>query len=303
MVFVSNNIRSNGFGFAPEWTPKLHGKLANHNFCEEDYRYTSYIAEFHNTWSSLPIIFYGSVGPYYTRKYATKELRFSFAFISIGAVGIGSALFHGTLLRIGQVFDEVPMLCIIFVGIFCFVENQKLPKYGIWFPIALITSCLFLVAAYLIFYWYSLFLVAFSGGVILLLIRGVIVLKESPKLSAKILQSAALSIMIGFTCWMVDDQYCNNVQWMRLHIGWHIGTGFGGYMFVMFLLTLRAKTMNKKCFLVFIGFDGKGHWLNEECRYCNVASSIEKRPPLYLLPFVRFDNIKEDEVEGTKKDN
>ena len=143
MVFVSNNIRSNGFGFAPEWTPKLHGKLANHNFCEEDYRYTSYIAEFHNTWSSLPIIFYGSVGPYYTRKYATKELRFSFAFISIGAVGIGSALFHGTLLRIGQVFDEVPMLCIIFVGIFCFVENQKLPKYGIWFPIALITSCLF----------------------------------------------------------------------------------------------------------------------------------------------------------------
>jgi dihydroceramidase len=279
--------------FSPAWN---NGTLANHNFCEEDYRYTQYIAEFHNTWSSLPIIFYGGLGPYYTRKYATKELRFSCSFISIGAVGVGSTLFHGTLMRFGQVLDEVPMLCIIFVGVFCFVENQTHAKYGLWFPLLLAVMCISLVVAYLIFYIYSLFLVAFSGGVVLLLIRGILVLKTSSKLSATILKIAAMSIVVGFTCWMSDDRWCSEVQWMRLHIGWHIGTGFGGYMFTLFLLSVRANKLGKEAHLVVTGFDFKGHWINKNNEY---VSSGER--PSFLLPYIEFSSLSQNK-NNTKQD-
>ena len=173
---------------SPAWIPGVHGALANHNFCEADHVYSGYYVEFFNTFSSLPIIFYGGVGPYYTRKYASKELRFACSFISIGAVGVGSALFHGTMLRFGQVLDEVPMLCIIFAGIYCFVEDAETSKYGVWFPFVLVAACISLVAGYLVFYMYSLFLLAFSSGVVLLLIRGVVVVQRAPALSSFILK-------------------------------------------------------------------------------------------------------------------
>ena len=152
--------------YTPAWIPGVHGTGANHNFCEEDHTFSSWIAEFHNSWSSLPIIFYGGVGPYYTRRYATKELRFSAGFVSIGAVGVGSTLYHATLLRVGQILDEVPMLCIIFSGIYCFIEDEKERKYGAWFPILLISVCLALVAGYLVFYLHILFVLAFGLGVV-----------------------------------------------------------------------------------------------------------------------------------------
>ena len=269
--------------------------MGNHNFCEEDYKYSQYIAEFHNTWSSLPIIFYGGVGPYYTRKHATKELRFSFAFMSIGAIGVGSTLFHGTLLRFGQVLDEVPMLCVIFVGVFCFVENQARPKYGTWFPAALFATCIGLVAAYLVFYWYSLFLIAFGGGVVLLLVRGIVVLKHASQLSATILKVSAVSIVIGFSCWLIDDQLCGSVQFMRLHIGWHICTGCGGYLFTMFLLTLRAATLNQEYHLVVVGLDGQGHWINAEGNYVAIGDR-----PKFLLPYVEFKAAGESKKKDKK---
>ena len=60
--------------------------------------------------------------------------------MSIGAVGVGSTLYHATLLRVGQILDEVPMLCIIFSGIYCFIEDEMERKYGAWFPFLFI-SC------------------------------------------------------------------------------------------------------------------------------------------------------------------
>ena len=272
---------------SPAWIPGIHGALANHNFCEADHVYSGYYVEFFNTFSSLPIIFYGGVGPYYTRKYASKELRFACSFISIGAVGVGSALFHGTMLRFGQVLDEVPMLCIIFAGIYCFVEDAETSKYGVWFPFVLVAACISLVAGYLVFYMYSLFLLAFSSGVVLLLIRGVVVVQRAPALSSFILKISALSIAIGFSCWLADQHLCAHVQFLNLHVGWHIGTGFCGYMFTMFLLTLRASALKKKASLVVCGWKGCGWRLSEELEW----SRSEQRPE-FLLPYVEFQQQK-----------
>ena len=77
----------------PYWGQKdWHGEKGNHNFCESDYTFSSYIVEFHNVWSSIPIVFYGSVGSYYARLYAVKHLRFSACFVAAGCVGIGMCI-------------------------------------------------------------------------------------------------------------------------------------------------------------------------------------------------------------------
>ena len=121
-------------------------------------------------------------------------------------------------------------------------------------------------------------------------------LRNSSKLSATILKIAAMSIGVGFACWLSDDMWCSKVQWLRLHIGWHIGTGFGGYMFTLFLLSVRAHKLNKEAHLVITGWDGAGYWINKNNEY---VSSGER--PVFLLPYVEFSSLSQNK-NNTKQD-
>jgi len=82
---------------------------ANYDWCEPNYQHTHYVAEFFNTLSSVPICL---VGLYSFRMALTHQYGFNFLCASLGlfVVGVGSVVFHGTLLRQGQVLDEVPMI-------------------------------------------------------------------------------------------------------------------------------------------------------------------------------------------------
>ena len=235
----------------PYWgSERWHGSSGNHDFCEQDYVYYKHIVEFHNTWSSLPIIFYGTTGIFYTRKYATLEGRFPCSFIAIGAVGVGSALFHGSLRSWGQILDEVPMMLIIFAFAYCHLESKATPDHYPWLPIALIASCFAFVAAYLFFYFYAFFLIGFSGGVAMLLLYGVSIYGRVSVLTKRIFLMGVISFLAGFLCWIVDDQFCRHVENFNLHIGWHILTSLGGYLFSLCHVTLRAKPLKKSAVLV-----------------------------------------------------
>eukprot|EP01052_Picozoa_sp_SAG31_P000952 SAG31_NODE_30_length_32545_cov_9.378999_15_plen_113_part_00 len=67
------------------------------------------MAELFNALSSLPICTFAVFGLKQCAFYG-YEAKFAVAYTSVLIVGIGSLLFHGTLLRAGQVLDEVPML-------------------------------------------------------------------------------------------------------------------------------------------------------------------------------------------------
>jgi len=278
-----------------------HGDAGNHDFCESNYYYYRHIIEFHNTWSSLPVIFYGTVGTYYTRRYATLEGRFPCAFIAIGGVGVGSTLFHGALRSWGQILDEVPMLFIIFAFAYCHLEPKRKPDYYPWLPIALIMSCFTFVAGYLFFYFYAFFLIGFSGGVGILLIYGVSIYGTSSKLSKRIFIFGVLSLLLGFLCWIIDDQYCNYISHWNLHIGWHIFTGLGGYLFGLFQVSLRAKALKKRAILIMPWFcrdNVRGGWdlygMEVETKHVSTTKetlSLKKRKgmnhcPEFFLPYV-----------------
>ena len=284
LIFV-NPINTNSKYWGSE---KWHGTKGNHDFCEPNYVYHPYIAEFHNTWSSLLIITYGTIGTYYTRKYATLEARFPCAFISIGFVGIGSILFHGALRSWGQILDEVPMLFIIFAFAYCHFESDASPKYYPYLPIALILACLAFVCGYLFFYFYAFFLMGFTGGVCLLLFYGFYDFGEMSPVSRNLFLFGFYSIVFGTLLWIIDDVFCEYVQCLNMHIGWHVFTGFSSYLFAMCHVSARAKPLKKEavlCIPYFVGYELVGMEMtateNKGLKWKQMES-----PPEFILPYV-----------------
>lgn len=86
--------------FAIPSKPYAHGfwgkPTSTVDWCEINYSWTFYIAEFFNTFSSLAMVVVGLIGLALHWRHFEKSIRFMFS--SIAVVGIGSAAFHGTLL-------------------------------------------------------------------------------------------------------------------------------------------------------------------------------------------------------------
>jgi hypothetical protein len=72
------------------------------DFCEPNYTTSHYVAEFWNTVSSIPIILVGVFGILHcrTQKLGLEQML-CYALVAI--VGVGTLLFHATLMRTGQV--------------------------------------------------------------------------------------------------------------------------------------------------------------------------------------------------------
>ncbi len=93
----------------PYW-PSL-GTAASVDWCEPNYVWTAYIAEFWNTLSSAPIAGAGFFGVcLVVLANPPKEMRFGVAFAVLAVIGLGSMAFHGTLLKLAQAADELPMV-------------------------------------------------------------------------------------------------------------------------------------------------------------------------------------------------
>ncbi|KAF9899816.1 Alkaline ceramidase 3 [Linnemannia zychae] len=131
------------------------------DWCEDNYVWSYYIAEFFNSFSSFAMIILGEAACYSINRlqsdmqriaassesttYKIKNsataatlkapslFRFKLAFRTITVVGIGSFLFHATLLHHMQMLDELPMLYSVLVLFFCLIESRFGPQPA-WFP-------------------------------------------------------------------------------------------------------------------------------------------------------------------------
>ncbi len=79
------------------------------DFCEPNFAHSHYIAEFWNTLSSLAIVWVGGCGMALScwQRLGNEQML---CYLCLTVVGVGSTAFHATLMRTGQVLDEVPML-------------------------------------------------------------------------------------------------------------------------------------------------------------------------------------------------
>ena len=214
------------------------------NFCEQDYQVTNGIAEFWNTLTGLSLC----ISAIYQFKYfySIKLLK---THLFLFLVGIGTMLFHGTMLYIYQLLDEIPMLLLI-IQYIRFI-NKRLVNYKGYTKqnfkesIRYYYSIPFIIISY--FIYPKLQVILFQGifGIyicILVYKCSIIQDKIQENFKSKLLLNFYIndtgtivtlnslylkvfsSFILGFVLWTIENNYCNNFQHLQLHAIWHILT-------------------------------------------------------------------------------
>eukprot|EP00484_Ammonia_sp_Unknown_P004483 CAMPEP_0197055528 /NCGR_PEP_ID=MMETSP1384-20130603/67361_1 /TAXON_ID=29189 /ORGANISM="Ammonia sp." /LENGTH=266 /DNA_ID=CAMNT_0042489141 /DNA_START=29 /DNA_END=829 /DNA_ORIENTATION=+ len=221
------------------------------DWCEPNYIVSYYVAEFYNTFSSLPITVLAIIGIYVTMcgKNGTKEIRFLVTFLLLGSVGIGSAAFHLTLRYWGQLFDELPMMLGSLALLYCIYMTDSTPNQSHWKVTAFFIAWGSLqIYLYLFYQWYFLFLLNYGGQTLAQAVFGYTKCKRLANATCRRLFGLAIYIYLcGLTLWLVDQKYCHQLQGLiNLHAFWHIFAGYASYLAVFTAIVCRAKFLNKK---------------------------------------------------------
>ena len=230
-----------------------HGPIdATMDWCESNYVVTPYIAEFFNTLSSLPMVVLGLVGVALERRYATGETRIALAFLGLAFVGVGSALFHATLRFHYQLMDELPMLYVNQVFIYCQQRYDKPgPARGAWdrLAVGLVALSVAQTFCYVYLGLYTVFIVSYAGGV---LCQWYFFLFKRGGFAALSPDMRRFFILLigcyngGLVLWVLEHILCDQVRAFQFHALWHLGAGYGTYCWCVFLVVVRCEYLLKQ---------------------------------------------------------
>lgn len=263
------------------------------DWCEENYTYSPYIAEFVNTLSNIPFICLGLYG-YYRVLHQGLPRRYGYLMLGLSVIGGGSGLFHMTLQWFWQLMDELPMIYLVtYCGLLVFDTSPEFnTRLG---GLAMLALDLFVTVSYIrapnpIYHqvaFGSLQLVSVSRIIYLIKYR----LPPSSEHPAKkvigdmLFRGVAL-FGIAFLIWNLDNLFCDTWRSLRVqvapfgfmlegHAFWHLGTGLGSYwiMTAATYLCLCVKTGVKT-------YEIKGSYLFPYVAPTSQASVSGKSEPL-----------------------
>ncbi|KAJ2470577.1 alkaline ceramidase ydc1 [Coemansia sp. RSA 2322] len=219
------------------------------DWCEENYEWTPYIAEFFNSWSSLAMVLLGEAC---ARMNPTGNPAFTLLGRSITVVGIGSWLFHATLKYSMQMTDELPMLWAVSVACYTMLTtqynvNRSALKWGL-------SSWIFFI---------SLLTAGFSGKIqfflfqanfnILTYVMAYLCWRAKRDLEnaqmrhvAKLFSAGIKWYAIAGIVWLIDTNLCTYINGrgansvlpfnMQLHAWWHVLASFGLVYLVVLMM-------------------------------------------------------------------
>jgi hypothetical protein len=207
------------------------------DFCEHNYQYPL-IAEFHNVWSSLFIIFAGFVGLMYNNP--TCKLQYSIKYFLLMCVGVGSVCLHSSLHWFGQALDEISMLLLMVSLIYGNIYTHDI--YGIYyFDEWYIAFSLFLVDFYLEFQ--TNYLVFLSTFVLLCSIAFYV--NNITNFEKDFYLTCGIA-GIGTLFWLLDMMLCNllhdNLYYggATFHTMWHILISYACYKFITLQILIHC---------------------------------------------------------------
>ncbi|ATZ47641.1 hypothetical protein BCIN_02g08990 [Botrytis cinerea B05.10] len=247
------------------------------NWCEEDYYATIYSAEIVNTITNLMFVILAWKGMSSCIKYGHDRV-FLVAFLSYLVIGVGSMLFHSTLIYPMQLVDELAMIyleCILAYSVFA---HQKSPLSR--FVLALSISAL---AIFITLYYHYLQDPVFHQNMFALLTATVVFRsmwimehivnpkrrvkdenvttveqKRRDERDSKILSQmwklnyiGLTYVALAFFIWNLDNIYCGTIRRWRREVGlpwgifleghgwWHILTGIAAYNNITWSIWLR----------------------------------------------------------------
>jgi dihydroceramidase len=220
------------------------------DWCEPNYTWSFYIAEFFNTITSLPAAFLAFYGIYLTYKYGYDK-RFIIVNALVAMVGLGSAAFHGTLLYTGQILDELPMvytsLSLLYVVLE--MESKEKPVYKYLAPLLLSYSALFTAVYLYLPSFFIFFLIGYICGILTLVYRcSVIFRKPDTLVHQKVFIVLSVLFYIGgwLLFWVPEVAFCDTLQPYNFHAWWHVTSTLGAFVLVVFATFQRELHRGRK---------------------------------------------------------
>ena len=236
------------------WTD--FGAPASVDWCEQNYVWVNWIAEFWNVLSSLPMVAVGLVALWRVSKADWPvERRFVLCFAGLTIVGLGSAAFHGTLLHVAQALDELPMVYCSLVMAYCIIVRRRDAARDAsilrrWQIIFTVYSAGFTAAYFLIPDYFVLFIISFAGVVTYLVVEGWrIVFRQSasPLLRRLYITAAGAFVSAVGVFWIPERALpCDHaLQAVHLHVWFHLLAMVGTYVGFLVVVYDRLTTLEQ----------------------------------------------------------
>lgn len=211
---------------------------ASINWCETDYEVSHYVAEWWNTVSNIVLVALSTFGVRMCiREKHDADLLVLYVMIAI--IGVGSALFHGTLLVVSQQLDETPM--ILAIVSWCYSLYRKvLPWVDTWLWVSLIVAHN-VTFAVVHAYTQSVqpFQLYFLAWVLVGAVRLVHLYRNDFKDNRTVralIRSYVGFYLLGSAAWVLDQKLCAGLQdgsYLSFnpqgHAWWHVFAGLAGF--------------------------------------------------------------------------
>lgn len=266
------------------WSPSN----ADFDWCESNYIFSPLIAELYNSATSLIYIVVAVLSMSAAKKHLPPSIYmrdFLFLNVLLIFVGIGSTLFHATLLYRTQMLDEIPMN---WLALYASVMLYTRHKHRRELKVPLTVACALFCASIDVVSWLTL-----KEGVLhqatkmvmaLSFLSGfVYVFYVSAKLGNEVLakepdnaehrrinryfDKAFFAFTVALMGWLCDNVYCESLQnlvvwgvripYLQYHaVLWHGGTCIGLYYLLMLMLAHRVifeYQMRPKCITIMAG--------------------------------------------------
>ena len=255
---------------------EAYRRPSNVDWCESNYAYSPFIAEMWNTASSVPMTFVAFFGLYKAREHMLMESRWAWAYTMLAVVGIGSALFHATLLHVFQAADELPMLYCNLVFAYLMLEERAETRWKAppgstisssatpplkksrrrWLVPVLASVGVSQTCLYFTFpSAYEVFMGSYVTVIAWLVWRSVQLAwfaEDSTKIQRFFVRSALAFYGGGSAVWIFENAVCGvrgeerggwPMQWAHLHAVWHAGACLGTYHFIQFCSARRGGAL------------------------------------------------------------
>jgi len=178
--------------------------------------------------------------------------------MTLVAIGLGSVVFHATLVPWGQALDEVPMLWLGMVAAYGVLENpHKEIRYGVGLPVALACWALIVSIANVTFegaLQVVAFHTSFAISEIFFLGGSIRLHNSSPDPKVRSLFVIALVLYaLSILGWSCDNLLCGRLQNLPYGVPnpefhawlWHGGVGYASYCLMMAHFFERQRVLGK----------------------------------------------------------
>jgi dihydroceramidase len=230
------------------WQRALSAAPSTVDWCEPNYVHTALVAESWNSVSSLPLLALGLYGAWNARRQRLAT-RFVLAFLCLALIGLGSTAFHATLLRPAQATDELPMIYVSLVFLYCLrfsghaveadIETSAAQQRWRW-GLAAFGACF--SAAYIALSQSFLpFVVTFAVTTVVIIGCGArfAYAEKSPPVYRRFFWCSSAAMAGSFLLFWVPEHVllgCRHpLQALQLHAWFHLLSGSSGYALALWL--------------------------------------------------------------------